>query len=66
MDNGNGWQWDGLWCGNDSYSLMDEPLSNLDARLRVQIRAELGELLERLHTSPQFISPGDQADDDLG
>ena len=29
--------------------LMDEPLSNLDAKLRVQMRAELGQLLSLIH-----------------
>jgi len=41
--------------------LMDEPLSNLDARLRVQIRAELGELLERLHATTLYVTH-DQAE----
>ena len=41
--------------------LMDEPLSNLDARLRVQIRAELGELLERLHATTIYVTH-DQAE----
>ena len=31
--------------------LMDEPLSNLDAKLRVGMRASLAELHERLHLS---------------
>ena len=41
--------------------LMDEPLSNLDARLRVQIRAELGELLERLGATTLYVTH-DQAE----
>ena len=41
--------------------LMDEPLSNLDARLRVQIRAELGELLDRLDATTLYVTH-DQAE----
>ena len=41
--------------------LMDEPLSNLDARLRVQIRAELSELLERLGATALYVTH-DQAE----
>ena len=36
--------------------LMDEPLSNLDARLRVQIRAELSELLDRLGATTVYVT----------
>ena len=35
--------------------LMDEPLSNLDARLRVQIRAEIGELLDRTGITTVYV-----------
>ena len=31
--------------------LMDEPLSNLDAKLRVQMRAEIAKLYQRLNTT---------------
>ena len=41
--------------------LMDEPLSNLDARLRVQIRAEIGELLERTGITTIYVTH-DQAE----
>lgn len=41
--------------------LMDEPLSNLDARLRVQIRAEIGELLERTGVTTLYVTH-DQAE----
>jgi len=37
--------------------LMDEPLSNLDAALRVQMRAELIRLHNRLETPPPSTSP---------
>ncbi len=36
--------------------LMDEPLSNLDAKLRVQMRSELSRLHERLRTTTVFVT----------
>ena len=36
--------------------LMDEPLSNLDAKLRVQMRAELQRLHERLETTIVYVT----------
>lgn len=36
--------------------LMDEPLSNLDAKLRVQMRAELGLLHSRLGTTTLYVT----------
>ena len=36
--------------------LMDEPLSNLDAKLRVQMRAELERLSARLETTTVFVT----------
>jgi multiple sugar transport system ATP-binding protein len=36
--------------------LMDEPLSNLDAKLRVQMRAELAVLHERLRTTTVYVT----------
>jgi multiple sugar transport system ATP-binding protein len=36
--------------------LMDEPLSNLDAKLRVQMRVELKELHSRLHTTFVYVT----------
>ena len=36
--------------------LMDEPLSNLDAKLRVQMRAELTRLHERLGTTTVYVT----------
>ncbi len=41
--------------------LMDEPLSNLDAKLRIQTRAELAELHERLETTTIYVTH-DQAE----
>ncbi|WP_036075748.1 ATP-binding cassette domain-containing protein, partial [Limnohabitans sp. Rim47] len=36
--------------------LMDEPLSNLDAKLRVQMRAELQKLHDRLQTTVIYVT----------
>ncbi len=36
--------------------LMDEPLSNLDAKLRVQMRTELGRLHTRLGTTTMYVT----------
>jgi multiple sugar transport system ATP-binding protein len=36
--------------------LMDEPLSNLDAKLRVQMRTELGRLHSRLETTTVYVT----------
>ena len=36
--------------------LMDEPLSNLDAKLRVQMRAELARLHDRLKTTTVYVT----------
>src|SRR3712207_459877 len=36
--------------------LMDEPLSNLDAKLRVQTRAELNKLHQRLQTTTVYVT----------
>ena len=36
--------------------LMDEPLSNLDAKLRVQMRAELARVHERLSTTTVYVT----------
>src|SRR5690606_27114588 len=36
--------------------LMDEPLSNLDAKLRVQMRSEIGLLQERLGTTTLYVT----------
>ncbi len=36
--------------------LMDEPLSNLDAKLRVQMRAQLAKLHERLGTTTVYVT----------
>ena len=37
-------------------SLLDEPLSNLDAKLRVEVRAEIAELQRRTHTTMIYVT----------
>jgi multiple sugar transport system ATP-binding protein len=37
-------------------SLLDEPLSNLDAKLRVQVRAEIGDLQRRIGTTMIYVT----------
>ena len=41
---------------NPKAFLMDEPLSNLDAKLRVQMRAELGQLHTQLQTTTLYVT----------
>ena len=41
---------------NPQAFLMDEPLSNLDAKLRVQMRAELGQLHSQLNTTTLYVT----------
>jgi multiple sugar transport system ATP-binding protein len=41
---------------NPQVFLFDEPLSNLDAKLRVQMRAEIRELHQRLNTTTVYVT----------
>ncbi|ACS84512.1 ABC transporter ATP-binding protein [Musicola paradisiaca] len=41
---------------NPQVFLFDEPLSNLDAKLRNQVRAEIRELHQRLHTTSVYVT----------
>src|SRR5204863_2461146 len=41
---------------NPAAFLMDEPLSNLDAKLRVQMRAEVSRLQDRLGTTTVYVT----------
>lgn len=43
-------------CRDPDVFLMDEPLSNLDAKLRVQMRAELSKLHEQLQTTTLYVT----------
>ena len=47
---------DGAGDGPEPQAFMDEPLSNLDAKLRVQMRAELSRLHERLGTTTVYVT----------
>src|SRR5262249_61457096 len=42
---------------NPKVFLFDEPLSNLDAQLRAQMRLELKELRQRVRTTSIFVPP---------
>ncbi len=44
------------WCASPTAFLMDEPLSNLDAKLRVHMRSELAELHDRLGTTFIYVT----------
>ncbi len=46
--------------------LMDEPLSNLDAKLRVQMRAEISKLHQKLNTTMISRDPRSDRSDDHG
>lgn len=41
---------------NPAVFLLDEPLSNLDAKMRVQVRAEIGDLQRRLGTTMIYVT----------
>ena len=41
VDKSSGWPWAGPWPAIPRYFLMDEPLSNLDAKLRMETRAQI-------------------------
>jgi ABC-type sugar transport systems, ATPase components len=41
---------------NPQVFLFDEPLSNLDAKLRVQMRTEIKELHQRLKTTTVYVT----------
>ena len=61
----------GRWCATRAVFLMDEPLSNLDAKLRVQMRSELKRFhqdLERHHhlRHPRPARSGDHGRQDGG
>src|SRR3954463_10536327 len=46
----------GGWAGEPKVFLLDEPLSNLDAKLRVQMRAELKRLHQRLDITTIYVT----------
>ncbi len=48
--------WAELLLGMRKVFLMDEPLSNLDAKLRVQMRTEILKLHKRLNTTTIYVT----------
>ena len=44
------------WCSNRRCCLLDEPLSNLDARLRRRVRTEIRELQQRLGFTAVYVT----------
>jgi iron(III) transport system ATP-binding protein len=44
------------WSWSRTLLLFDEPLSNLDAKLRVQVRGELRRLQKRLGTTALYVT----------
>jgi len=45
-----------LYCTNPKVFLFDEPLSNLDAKLRTQMRLEIKRLRSRVPTTSVFVT----------
>jgi multiple sugar transport system ATP-binding protein len=54
--NANVSPWAAPLCVTQPFFLMDEPLSNLDAKLRVQTRAEISKLHQRLKTTFIYVT----------
>ena len=50
------WPSPGRWCSSPSVLLFDEPLSNLDARLRRQMREEIRDLQQRLGLTVVYVT----------
>ena len=50
------WPWAGRSCATRRSFLMDEPLSNLDAKLRVQMRTTIAALQQRLGTTTVYVT----------
>ena len=48
--------WAGRWCAIRSIFLFDEPLSNLDAKLRVDMRTEIKRLHQRCGTTIVYVT----------
>jgi len=44
------------WFGGQKIFLMDEPMSNLDAKLRIQMRSELKRLQKKVETTTVFVT----------
>jgi multiple sugar transport system ATP-binding protein len=50
------WPWAVPSCASPKVFLFDEPLSNLDAKLRVAMRAEIKALHQRLKTTTVYVT----------
>ena len=48
--------WAGRWCATRKLFLFDEPLSNLDAKLRVEMRTEIKKLHQRLKATIVYVT----------
>ena len=53
---GSGSPWAGPSCASRRVFLMDEPLSNLDAKLRVQMRAEVSHIQRHLGVATMYVT----------
>ena len=53
---GSGWPWAAPSSASPQVFLMDEPLSNLDAKLRVQTRSQIAELQRRLGITTVYVT----------
>ena len=53
---GSAWPWAGPSSASPRVFLMDEPLSNLDAKLRVQTRSQIAELQRRLGITTVYVT----------
>ena len=60
----SGWRWVGRSSASRSVFLMDEPLSNLDAKLRVQMRADIAALQARLGVTTVYVTHDQVGGDD--
>ena len=58
--------WAGRWCANPDVFLFDEPLSNLDAKLRVDMRTEIKRLHQKLKHHHRLRHPRPDRGDDAG
>ena len=50
------WPWAGRSCASPQVFLMDEPLSNLDAKLRVQTRTQIAKLQRDLGVTTVYVT----------
>ena len=50
------WRWAARSCAQPQAFLMDEPLSNLDAKLRVQMRAEIARIQHDLGVTTIYVT----------